>query len=394
MQHTEQASESKQATERRRYPFAGVPQGMFHRIRSMNLFDTLTNQHHSHDFNSARSEYIRSRIIILCTLFTLFAPLWIPIDYLIFPEEQISIVVGGRLLLTLVLLGTLYLSHKSRGNLKLTLIALKLLVLSPAIFYLGIMALVEQEASQLIGYSFIPFLLMAFLSVFPLTSMESISIGIPLIAIMILADWFQGNLFTPVGFHDLWQISVLMIIAIWANQSQLHMLLRLYRQATHDPLTGLLNRGVLMERLHTLSKESQNAKKPLPISIMIMDLDRFKRINDTHGHLIGDQVLKTFAKILHAELRTTDVVARYGGEEFVVVLPGTPKEDAVQVAERIRVHCEQCWVSNLNNEPVPFTTSIGVGEVNLQESIESALQRIDNRLYEAKNKGRNCVVGT
>lgn len=365
--------------------------GIYRKLSELNLFDTLTNRYHSEDFNAARSEYIRTRVNILALVFAVFAPLWIPIDYLLLEPADLGAIASYRLMLFGGMLAVLLANNLRKRFLQHSLLCLTLLIAFPAVFYTACLFQLNDSSASQIGYSFIPFLLVAILSVFPLTILEAGLLGAGLIFTLVYNDFFAGTLFTQEGFKDLWLIATLLVIALWANQAQLHMLLRLYRQATRDPLTGLLNRRIMMERVNELT-QNQNSESPPPISILMLDLDRFKRINDTYGHLTGDTVLQSFSKIMREELRNSDILTRYGGEEFAAILPDTPLEDALRAAERIRSRCEQSWVTAKNNEPVSFTVSIGVGELNRGETFSETLQRVDNSLYDAKKSGRNKVV--
>lgn len=366
--------------------------GLYRKLTELNIFDTLTNRYHSDDFNAARSEYIRTRVNILSVVFAIFAPLWIPMDYLLLESEDLGVISFYRLSLFAGMVTLLFINNARKRNLQHSLFCLTLLIALPAIFYTASLFQLVHSNTPLIGYSFIPFLLVAILSVFPLTILESVVLGICLIITLLYNDFFAGTLFSLDGFKDLWLISTLLVIALWANQAQLHMLLRLYRQATRDPLTGLLNRRVMMERLNELTEHWENQAERPPVSVLMLDLDRFKRINDTHGHLTGDKVLQSFSQIMREELRSSDILTRYGGEEFAAILPGTTIENAMKAAERIRARCEQAWVTSKDNEPVRFTTSIGAGELKVGEDVSEVLQRVDNSLYEAKKTGRNKVI--
>lgn len=357
------------------------------------LRDTFSNKHHSRDFNFARSEYLRARVLFVGLAFTLLAPLWILVDYLLLPLNLVAEVATGRFLLMLMLFGVLYSAWSNQNHLNRIRNTLAALLLSPALFYGALVLFFGQEMDSLVGYSFIPLLIIAFLSVFPLTILESLGIGLVVFAIQLLALGITGQLKTAYGWQDLWLLLTVLGISLWANYSQVSTLMRLYRQASMDSLTGLLNRGVLLQQLHELYRQRvqsiEEGEPASPISLLMFDLDRFKRINDTYGHSVGDQVLQTFSQILRAELRKNDLIARYGGEEFMAVLPGTAKRDAGRIAERIRQHCEKARIQAHDGESVEFTTSIGITEMRPEESLDTALNRVDNRLYAAKNLGRN-----
>jgi diguanylate cyclase (GGDEF)-like protein len=161
--------------------------------------------------------------------------------------------------------------------------------------------------------------------------------------------------------------------------------------ATIDSLTAVYNRRTFKELSEPLLSRARRTRSP--VSLLIFDIDHFKLVNDTHGHLAGDQVLTHFADLVRSCLRKEDLLARYGGEEFVVLLPGTTEADAVGLAERIR---EQVANAKLytGNEDLRVTVSVGVtGEHGEQlPSLEGILGHADQALYAAKDRGRNCVV--
>ncbi len=167
---------------------------------------------------------------------------------------------------------------------------------------------------------------------------------------------------------------------------------RVYDAAIKDGLTGVFNRKYLEERI--LTELAYAARHGTPLSVVIFDVDHFKRVNDTHGHLSGDMVLKVVAQILQQGLRAEDVVARYGGEEFVLLLRGTPAPQAVQVADRIRQVVEATPIHS-GGTTISVTASAGVScSTELAEPERAALLgTADGRLYRAKESGRNRVVG-
>ncbi len=124
----------------------------------------------------------------------------------------------------------------------------------------------------------------------------------------------------------------------------------------------------------------------------MLDLDRFKRINDSHGHFTGDLVLKATARMLENEIRINDIVARFGGEEFVAVLPGLECDEAMAVAERISKACSKLHVTAPDGSDVTFRTSIGVSEYISGEETENTIRRADDALYIAKEQRRDRVI--
>ncbi len=168
---------------------------------------------------------------------------------------------------------------------------------------------------------------------------------------------------------------------------------KVYEAASRDALTGVYNRKHLEERLDA---ELEHAKRHgTELSVIISDVDFFKKVNDTHGHLAGDAVLKEVARRLGAAIRPDDVLARYGGEEFVVVARLTDRDDAVALAERLRIELSASPV-RWDGKDIPVTASAGVASLVCcgdAPTKERLLGTADGRLYRAKEQGRNRVVG-
>jgi diguanylate cyclase (GGDEF)-like protein len=163
------------------------------------------------------------------------------------------------------------------------------------------------------------------------------------------------------------------------------------RLASIDPLTGVANRRAF-ER--TCEVEVRRARRQgTPVSLLALDIDHFKSINDRWGHGAGDKVLRAVTDTVQLVLRATDTVARVGGEEFVVLLPGTPIEGALALGERIRRQVELLEWDSVLEPAARVTVSIGVSAWRPDEpSLEAAAARADELLYRAKVAGRNRVV--
>ena len=178
--------------------------------------------------------------------------------------------------------------------------------------------------------------------------------------------------------------------AIVLARAHTHILLKKQRDqlstmATRDSLTGLYNRHYLLESAYQVMARAMRHQQP--VSLMILDIDHFKRINDTLGHAHGDVVIKGLATCLKEYFRDEDTVVRFGGEEFLILLDQCPLDQAVLKAETIRQRVE-----TLNIIEWPITISVGVAELDFHEGFESLLKRADHALYEAKAANRNCVV--
>jgi diguanylate cyclase (GGDEF)-like protein len=161
---------------------------------------------------------------------------------------------------------------------------------------------------------------------------------------------------------------------------------RLHALADHDPLTGLLNRRGMEKRLTEL--ESFLARHKVPVTLALLDIDHFKRVNDAHGHDVGDAVLRELARELKRVFRDSDYIARWGGEEFLVALTNTHLEDGTDVLERLRSE-----IANSDAFSVPsITLSMGAAQWHSELGLAAALRQADGALYGAKGQGRNALV--
>jgi diguanylate cyclase (GGDEF)-like protein len=153
-----------------------------------------------------------------------------------------------------------------------------------------------------------------------------------------------------------------------------------------DELTNIGNRKYFNQNI---KKEIERAKRyKTSLSLLMFDLDFFKKVNDTYGHDVGDVVLQEVSKKVKSLLRDTDLFARFGGEEFMIIAPQTTAKQALLLAERIRKNIESLQISPLKQ----ITISIGVTEFKEDDTLETFIKRVDNALYESKDKGRNRVT--
>ncbi|MDE1713248.1 GGDEF domain-containing protein [Chromobacterium amazonense] len=205
-----------------------------------------------------------------------------------------------------------------------------------------------------------------------------------------LDDWFHSHPDTPldevmlVGFS----LAVSMtVFAIRRLREARGLLKVLRRQAERDDITNLANRRRANQMLQRETERSFRSNRPF--SVLLIDIDHFKCINDSHGHQIGDAVLHTFAKVLQTRARQLDTVARWGGEEFIVVCPETGQLGALQLAADIGRLLQETDFAPVS----AVTASIGVATLQEDDTPDSLIHRADMRLYAAKQAGRNRVVG-
>lgn len=168
-------------------------------------------------------------------------------------------------------------------------------------------------------------------------------------------------------------------------------LLRAEEVVLRDPLTGAGNRRCFDVTIEKAIADSDTLGTPL--SLIMCDIDHFKRINDAFGHQVGDEIIKMFSRVIENSVRDGDTVIRYGGEEFAIILPKTNQDDAKIVAERIRqqVESKKLTVRETNEKIGKMTASFGVAEYRGGEAVEMLVQRADTKLYDAKTGGRNRV---
>lgn len=181
------------------------------------------------------------------------------------------------------------------------------------------------------------------------------------------------------------------IVSISDNTEKQLLIEELQRTSITDQLTGVFNRNYMMRQMPASIAAADRYGRPL--SVVAVDIDHFKSINDSHGHLYGDQVLKGFADVMSAGIRKEDYVFRYGGEEFIIILPETDSEQAFNTAERLRRD-----LSETDFKKGQVTASFGVftyepKEMDVDMSIEKLIGGADSKLYQAKSMGRNRVVG-
>ena len=170
-----------------------------------------------------------------------------------------------------------------------------------------------------------------------------------------------------------------------------HRLQSTQSEAANDPLTGLLNRRGFGRAIGELAAVSNGMESA---SLVVADIDHFKRINDTYGHLAGDEVLRAVGQILRARTKGSDIAARLGGDEFAILLPATPVAGAISLAEQIRTTLRSCRLKRVDRDEYieNITFSMGVTLAKPGEQLEELLHRADTALYEAKRAGRDRVA--
>lgn len=213
-----------------------------------------------------------------------------------------------------------------------------------------------------------------------------------LIMSVVRTAYFLTDVPLPAWLDPAWQITllfavfVLLLVTARATRDAEREMHVVRRAATHDALTGLANRASLFGALNSGIAKARASHAPF--SALFLDLDHFKRINDEHGHDVGDRCLQHFAATLLGRLRADDMLARLGGEEFVVLLPGVPLENARKVSDELRSVLAAMPLV-LDDVTCRMTVSVGVAELRVEDDAESLLKRADAAVYRAKAGGRN-----
>lgn len=217
------------------------------------------------------------------------------------------------------------------------------------------------------------------------------AIGIPLVAhdtpIGFVYLWHaQPGFYGATDVYPLMTVGTLFAVVLYNHQAYR----RSVQELETDELTGFLTRKSFNRQATTAWHDSQHSG---PRTVAMIDLDHFKKVNDTYGHSVGDEVLQNMAQVIRAALRADDILGRYGGEEFIVILPRTDVNAAQQTMERIRHSCESIDMCDFTGT---ITVSIGLactGADAHPEPLAQVIERADQALYEAKRHGRNQIRG-
>ncbi|KLV01452.1 hypothetical protein ABT56_22085 [Photobacterium aquae] len=348
-----------------------------------------SSAHHATSFHIARSLYLSARINILSALWGSIVILWLPADLILLPLDVCERVVVFRVLFGLVLLIIFNISRRS-ATLKSALQTLYLLILSINLFFICVMwalNLPGQNISIPYGYYLLPVAHIALLSIFPLTIKEAGTLV--LITLIASATPFCGIFLIPHSQSSYWFLLMVATAIMMIQLSKLHLMMVMHRQAALDPLTSIYNRGqflTLAQRVFERCKKDNS-----PFAIMLIDIDKFKQVNDTWGHSAGDNVLQAFSEFIQNHLRATNLFGRYGGEEFVICIPYTSPEYISLIAERLLNGLAELDITiSPLGENINVTASIGISYSEPGDTLFSLIERADVGLYRCKNSGRNC----
>lgn len=355
------------------------------------LMDLQGARRHSRYFSHSRADYLIRLLRTIALVLCVAMPLWIMADWFLLPAEVFWPVVIARLLCSALCLA-IVLARLPWYRLSVAFCLMASIVGVLSLFYVVCIMLLHQHGlnGSVAGYQFFPAMIMVMIAVFPLTIEETVAYVLFVLGVESAIQVVLGEWGTITGINGMWLLVVLAMVAGWSAINHLSMLLRMYRQATRDPLTGLSNRRQAAGQMETDIERAR--EKGIPFSVLLFDIDKFKRFNDTYGHAVGDIVLKVFARILQKHSRKKlDMACRYGGEEFLMVLPGMDVHEAAEVAEKVRCACHAAEIEAPSKEKICFSTSAGVAQLREKDSLDELLNRVDEALYHAKDSGRDQV---
>lgn len=334
---------------------------------------------------------ITARVQFLSLIFAVLVPACAIIDLALFDWKTGSLLTGLRVAAGAAFAAIAW-SGERGGAHRYAWAILRLLamLLVPTVFYLAVLHItsgLELTRAQLLAvqlYGLMPTIVLAGLAIFPLSALEILLYSVPVLGI---ASW--GLMDPDVGLSLLrhgpiyWFMFMMIGVAMISGMSQSHYMESLVHHASMDPLTGVQTRRAGIEAIEQAMKRAQLQGRPL--TIMFLDIDHFKQINDSFGHDAGDRALIAFAQALRQNMRRDDVLIRWGGEEFVAALPGMPMDAVPALLEKMRANG-----LGMRVDGKPLEASIGIAESAADHCADWArlVQLADERMYQAKELGR------
>ncbi len=365
----------------------------------MMLVQVLSPARHTPLFRLHRGRLVASRVRAVAGAFAVLTPMWFGADMLVFRRSVYLQLLAARIATTAAF-AVLAFSGRDRAGQGTAYRMVVLLYAIAAAFYLYVqhvlhgVVLTTAGAAVATGYLYLPFALVAGLSIFPLTLTELAGIAFPLIGIAAIPMLGLPGLD---GAMVLWLLLVVITISAVASMSQLHLMHELFQESAFDSLTGVHNRRSGEE---ILAQQFDLARRHgFPLSLVFVDLDDFKQLNDRSGHDAGDAALRETARVLHSNLRASDILIRWGGEEFLQVLPHTDIEEAQRQLIRL------CKDGGCRLDSCPdgtgrtLTFSAGIAElqrdrISVSQDWRALLALADRRMYQAKIHGKARIVAS
>ena len=355
--------------------------------------DLLWSRGHSPYLTRHRAAVIVDRVRIVSAVFAVLTPLWIAVDAVVFPWPEWGVLAAARVVSSLVFAALAW-PWKVDKNARAAFVMLTAMLVNPPLFYLVSLPLFDgmalAGAAEVVAalYALLPFVMVAGLGVFPLTVFEVLLYALPVIVMTALGSLLGGaelSLSAYVG--KLWLLFLILGVGVMAGVGQLRYMIALVSRASQDPLTGVFTRRSGAEIIDLQYRVSE--RQDTPFAVAFFDLDKFKSINDVHGHEAGDEALRMFVANLKTKLRRGDVIVRWGGEEFLVLLGNIDCEGLKLVLGRMTTE----WFGT-RPDGAPLTASIGIAERSRDKVGDwpELVELADQRMYKAKTGGRARAV--
>ena len=332
--------------------------------------------------------YIRYIVLMLGILNTLFL---IP-DYYLVSNNKFVIIIILRIIF-IILVGILFVYAKHMKNINNLAYWITSYEIISILLFLYVCYQYESPNYLIQAFGVMTILLSVFLVpnrwINTIVASIFVIIGFAIMSIYFIDDIVKSEFWAGIVYI----IIVAILCSLFSFQNHYYKRIdyinkkELIALAITDPLSKAYNRIKLNDELARWVSYSKRYNTPL--SLVILDFDNFKKVNDNYGHLIGDKVIIDAARIVKNTIREIDIFARWGGEEFTILLPNTELKQALEVAERVRMNIESYEFEVVKK----VTSSFGVAQLLMDENIESLISRTDRKLYEAKDKGKNRVAG-
>ena len=350
--------------------------------------DLFSSRYHPRLFQRERARFILSRVRIIAALLAILAPFRLAVDDLLLPHHLFILLDGGRIVVA-VAFAILAFFCRCSPTQRHARLAMVILFLIPALFFLFAHVLLAHArlngaAEYFDKYTYLPFILMASIGVFPMVLLENLAFTLSLLTVFALPLWLrQDSQILP----ELIDLMLVASVATLATMSQLQGMKRLFVQSSTDPLTGLFNRRAGEDLLTLLFAQAE--RHPHALSVVLLDVDNFKGVNDNWGHEAGDRVLQDVAQLLQSRVRTGDAVIRWGGEEFVIVMPYA---NSGQAQARLQVILDGRAVQKPDGQPIGMSGGIAELQAENGKSWSDLIKLADNRMYQVKINGKGRIV--
>ncbi len=372
----------------------------------MNLLQTITQLEakelihsgsHTLHIRRHRAWTISRRVKLVSAIFAVLTPLWIVVDALVFPWPIWGAFALMRLLSAAAFAALALIPHDQRSP-QTAFLMLGVMLAIPPIFYLVSQPFLSQALTLVdsgtlthvvIGsYALLPLIMVAGLSVFPLTLAEVLIATAGVLTIIAIGILPQHTMNLEDIIIGGWMLMLMFGVSAMAGMMQLRYMITLVNQANLDVLTQVFSRRSGEETLDLQFRIA--ARTQTPLTILFIDVDNFKSVNDQFGHEAGDKILQQLARNLQSCLRKSDVLARWGGEEFVAILPSTDANGTMHILRRLSEN-------ELGSRPDmrKLTVSMGVSErvADKCEDWEKLVTLADQRMYQSKTSGKNRCTG-